>query len=200
VLAAFGRHEAPVLHLAHGLPAGSSAFLCQGIFSNDRSQPVIVEWFAVSFEGGKPGAVVPFEEFLQATRLHELPANPGHVPSDAELAALLALRVPAVEAARKYLDDIRADRAERLSEPLRAGHRKLIEWAKRRKEHLRASVFEKSQAGGLFRNMAKEKKASRRITEVDELVHERGLWIQKSMKTVPEPYIRLAAVLVAAPA
>lgn len=197
VLAAFGRHEAPVLHLTRSV--GDCAFLCQGIFSNLRSQPVIVEWFAVPFSAGQAGAVVSFDDLLEATGLDGTPANPGHAPSREELAALEALREPAVKAARKHMDEVRADRAEQIAEPLRAGLRDLMAWAKRRKDHLEASMFDKAQGGGLVRNVNKARRATHRISEAEALLKDRKLWIEKSMKTVREPYIRIAAVLVAAP-
>src|SRR5262249_30968944 len=47
VLGSFQRHEAPILKLGKGLGAHSAVVVFQGMVSNRRSQPAIVEWFGV---------------------------------------------------------------------------------------------------------------------------------------------------------
>ena len=110
VLAAFGRHEAPVLRVSQGLEPGTSAFLFQGLYSNKRSQPMIVKWFAVPFKNDEPGAPISFEELRDLTKLKGSPSNPTGSLSAQQAAKLNDLRTRASRAAREFMKQQRAER------------------------------------------------------------------------------------------
>ncbi len=65
VLSAFGRHEAPVLELDLELDKGEVCFVFQGIYSNRRSQPVIVEWFVIPMLEMKAQTPLSFKQLVE---------------------------------------------------------------------------------------------------------------------------------------
>ncbi len=52
MLAAFGRHEPPVLAGVPNLAADETAFVLSGLVPNRRSHPLLYEWLAVTYRGG----------------------------------------------------------------------------------------------------------------------------------------------------
>src|SRR5690606_97022 len=101
VLTAFGRHEAPVVAVPQGRDADERVVVLQGLASNCRGQPVLIETVGVRFRGAAAPTLEPFASLVARTGLdRELP-NPGHrgdVPK--ELTALLA---PAVERMSEHM-------------------------------------------------------------------------------------------------
>ena len=69
MLAAFGRHEAPVLAGVPNLAADETVFVLSGLVPNRRSHPLLYEWIAVAYRGARYEAVVPFDEVLARTGL-----------------------------------------------------------------------------------------------------------------------------------
>jgi hypothetical protein len=67
VMCRFLRHEAPLI-VASKLGKGQAAYLFQGVLSNRRSQPVVVEWFAVHLvRPANKFRVASFEKLLTET-------------------------------------------------------------------------------------------------------------------------------------
>jgi len=69
VLAKFGRHDAPVIISQH-LQPNEYIYLFQGIMSNMKSQPLLVEWFGVVYEGDSKNDVIFLKEVIQKTGLN----------------------------------------------------------------------------------------------------------------------------------
>lgn len=192
VLSALGRHQALVVTVPAGLAPDDALFLFQGIYSNHRSQAVLVDWFAVPFRDGVPQSPVPWEQALDRAGLRDVKGNPG-----AEMipASLLDLRQTAVDSAREHMRAIRAQRAEQVSAPLRAGIRELLAW--KEKSHnrlLRQGQLAFDKRGAPLTALEKRLEGDRR--HVDAVYQERKRWIEDGMRTVEEPYLRLAAVFV----
>ncbi len=195
VLGKFARHEAPVLRLAKGLGSDERVVIFQGVISNNRSQPVLVEWFGVRFEGSQPAGVAPLAELVAATGLHAVTSNPGGALStrlEQELSGLLG---PGVEFARTYMLGLRKQRAADIAEPLREGLRKVKRWHDQRAADLeswREALVAKQ--GKLRSDQVKRLEGER--SEVQKRHQARRDWISNRMQTVPEPYLRVAAVLI----
>ena len=84
MLAAFGRHEAPVLAGAPGLAADETVFVLSGLVPNRRSHPLLYEWIAVSYRGARFEAVVPFDEVLARTGLGRDGVANRSLPADTD--------------------------------------------------------------------------------------------------------------------
>ena len=198
VLAAFGRHEAPVLRMARGLEPGTQVFLFQGVYSNRLSQPLIVRWFGIPFRGAKAGEPIELEALVDDLGLASSPANPSGGLDDDSRGALEGLRIPATEAARSYMSEQRLLRAESLSATLKQSLSELSAWKASREQVHQLEMYTKTADGKTVRNQARVRRAEQRIEDTRKLVAKREEWIKMGLKTTEEPYLRLVAVFVAA--
>ena len=186
VLAMLARHEAPVLKVGQGLAAGQTLFLCQGVFSNQRSQPVLVEWLGVLLDvNGKPQEGWSLSQLAERVGLLSELQNPGlEVP-----ARLKSWRAPVVHWLREELKRRRLLRGDELVERLKTEQRKLKAWGRQ----VRA-ILEKRAQGDL--NSTQRQRLARERDELERMMRERQEYIDKSLRTEAEPYIRLVAVMV----
>ena len=195
VLGRFARHEAPVLRLARGLASDERVVLFQGVVSNHRGQPTVADWFGVRFRGTTPAGTTSLEDLVAATRLDRSLANPGGGLPDTLAAELRALLTPAVAYARDHMLDLRNTRASELARPLRDGLRKVRRWRDRRLADLERWSEERIAAHGKLRK-DQERRLEDEKREVEKRYQERQRWIDEGMRTVRDPYLRVAAVLI----
>lgn len=173
VLSALGRHAAWVVPVAGDLGGDDALFLFQGMFSNQRSQPVIVDWFGVPIRAGAVGEVVDLDQALERSGLRVGASNTASTDVPATLSGH---RAEAVAAAREHMARLRAERASSLSQMLTESVRKLSAW-KRETQRL-----------------ASKRGDPRAADEAEKIYDERKQWIDQTLRTVAEPYLRLAAV------
>lgn len=194
VLSALGRHEAWIVRVPRGLAPDDALFLFQGVYSNHLSQSVLVDWFAVPFRDKKPQAVIGWDAALERSGLRNVTGNPGveGVP-----ASLLGLRTEAVAAARSHMEDLRNHRAAEIGKPLRAGLGSLGAWRDRSLRRLAGERAKLAHGTGII-SAPKRRRIDAEEKEVRDLYEERHRWIQQGIRTVDEPYLRLAAVFVRA--
>ena len=160
-----------------------------------RSQPTIAEWFSILFAEEKV-SISSFPELLTATGLSANTPNPGGELDETTHNRLRTHLPQAVEAARQHMKNLRQQRAEVLARPLREGLGKVKVW----KELSLAQIEKKKQA--LTAQGRKLRKDQRRRLEdqqrgIEKVYEERKAWINEGMRTVPAPYLRLAAVFIA---
>jgi len=191
VLSALSRHEAWVVRVPGDLEPDDALFLFQGVLSNQRSQTVLVDWFAVPFRSGKAGAVLSRDEALRRSGLRDVRGNPG---TETVPASLAPLRTTAVEKAREHMQSLRLNRAGEISKPLRDGLRKLLAWRDKSSKRLHDERLSASK-GGATVPVHQRRRLDAQEKEVQDVYEERKRWIER-METVPEPYLRLAAVFV----
>ena len=194
VLSALGRREAWVVRVPDGLDPDDCLFLFQGVYSNQRSQSVLVDWFAVPFQGSTPQAVIPREEAIRRSGLIGVKGNPGiaHVPD-----TLASLRMPAVETAKAHMQNLRSVRATEIAGPLRDGMRALTAWRDSSLKLINDRRLLAAKGGATIptpirRRLEAEERG------VQAAYEDRRQWIDQGLRTVDEPYLRLAAVFVRA--
>lgn len=194
VLAAFERHEAPLLLVQQGLTPGETLFVIQAQLTNRRGQPVVVEWFGVSCDEQAPQKVLPFADIVSETGLDQRLANPGRELPDAARKDLEKLLPGVVAKARSHMDDIRIRRMEMLSSALKDQITGLTKWHEQR---LAAIDAERNQyaSNGKTIPANKRKVLEREQQEADKILAERKEWLDEGMKTNPNPYLRVVAVL-----
>jgi len=195
VLGEFLRHEAPVLQVARGLEGSERIFLFQGVVSNQRSQPTLVEWFGVRFHRGQPTGTALMTEILESTGLSKAIPNPGGGLSEQVESDLLSLRSAAVTKAREYMQGERKKRAEQISGPLREGLRQVKAWRDKSIADLDQRKARLSGRHGRLRKDQERRLADAR-NEIEKRHAARREWIDKGMRTAPEPYLRVVAVLI----
>lgn len=192
LVAAFDRHEAPVLRLGRGLAATETVVLMQGQLTNERGQPVIVQWFGVSLTGSTPSRIRPLGPLLQETGLDRPQANPNQ-PLPADLRDRIRDLLPAaVEYGRDYMLRLRQERMAELADALKSSLRQVTAWHDRRLEQIEAA---RSTRDGRALPGPQRKRLDAEEHEVRETRRARIEWLQEGMRTNPSPYLRVAAVL-----
>jgi len=178
VLSLFSRHEAPVLTVRQGVGDGHTAYLFQGIFSNQRSQPVLVAWPVVVL--GRRGERVEelmLEEFAARVGLDQELVNPGKA---ADLKPAGAFLPQAVMRARELLKGLRTQRGDELRQRLKDEERKLRDWAAKKKAELD--------------RRPPSKMLEREREDLERVEKDRREYLRKSLTTEPDPYLRVVAV------
>lgn len=178
VLALFTRHEAPVLKMPE---VGQTVYLFQGVVSSRRSQPVLVKWFGVS-----DGTIIPFADLLE--RLSRAVTNPGSQFDDAPLYQGLPA---AIKQARDHLEQERVSHCKERAALLRPGQLRVREWYNKKMRE-----FEKRETSGSLRTEADRRRPEPDREEVTKRVAARKEWVENGLKTEPDAYLRLAAVLI----
>jgi hypothetical protein len=69
VLAAFGRHEAPVITLHGALEPDETAFILSGLVPNRKGHPLVHHWFGVVFRAGVFQGIEGFQDVVKRTDL-----------------------------------------------------------------------------------------------------------------------------------
>ena len=186
--AAFGRHEAPVLAGVPGLAADEAVFVLSGLVPNRRGHPLLYEWVAVTYRGERRGALLPFDELLARTGLgRRAVANRGR---QADLPALRRLLPDAVALARERVVERRRGFEDRVNDKL---NRELaaLEALKARQIRRLEERLERSDQSQAFKR-AREERARRGI---DAIFDEYLTWVEDTMTTEPQPWMRVACVM-----
>lgn len=197
LVAAFDRHEAPVLQLGRGLVRDETVFVLQGQLTNERGQPVVVEWFGVSCDTHEARAVRPFAQLLADTGLDRPQANPGRPLSEAAATHLRELLPKAVQRGRSHMAEVQRARAESLSAPLKKNLAAVGAWSRQRLAQIEAERQGHAQKKQTV-PAPKRRRLELEEREVQAVRDERQRWLQEGMRTNPNPYLRVAAVLVSA--
>jgi len=183
----FGRHQAPVLGLSRGLRPQEAVFILFGSFPNRRGTPVLSRWVSVVFVDHQFSAIEPFTETLARTALGQEPIpNPGGI----ETADLLPLRSPAIEAAQNYLRQERATFDGALSTQLQE--------QKARMDQLQGQHLEQLTLrfdGDNRPDPARQQRRQGELSRIEKIFKDYRDWVNLSMTTEPEPFIKLVAVL-----
>ena len=185
----FGRDEAP-LGVLPDLPEGSTIFLMNGSFPNQKSTSLVDEYFGLRYEKGKFAEAMPLREALSYGKLRcgkELP-NPidreSHCSREKE--ACQALLPDAVERARKYLSGFYEKYQKKTQPQIDDEISKLADLENKHREYQIS----------LFQNRS-ERKLNESLRKVDELFTSFVRWVNETMTIENNPYIRVIAVLTA---
>lgn len=184
MMAAFGRHSAPVICLDEGLEPNEQVIVLSGLLPNRKSQPVIHRWFAVSFIGQRLVNVTSFEALQTRIALgtRPLPNRPQTVDTKAMVKNLLPLAVVKIE------DQMIALRNEYNAQALPRVQEHVEEL-----DQLRIAQLE-AQLKLLGDDVSLEAKRRR----IDNIFNEYKQWIKDTLETEPVPFIQVVAAFVAA--
>ena len=188
MLAAFGRHQAPVMVGVPRLADDEAVFVLSGVVPNRKSHPLVHEWVAVTFRGGEHVGVEPFKALLDRTDLkkREVP-NRG---TDMDLDALSGLLPDAVERAKQWLDGRRQEFEDRMNERLDRELAALEELKERRIEQL-VLKLERSQRTEAF----KGHQQSTGEREIKQIFDDYLEWVEDTMTLEHQPYIKVVCVM-----
>ncbi|MEX2530806.1 MAG: DEAD/DEAH box helicase [Gemmatimonadota bacterium] len=187
VLAAFGRHEAPVLALSHGLEAGETVLLLSGVVPNRKGQPLVHRWFGARFEGEDFRSIEELPSLLDRTALgrRSIP-NPTRLMDDEILQGLLRR---AVDEGRAWMLHRRQEFEERINEKLNAELRGLERLRERQVRQLDLRFDDDLSP-------AERQGKDERRREIDRIFDDYLEWVQDTMTTEDRPYLQVVAALI----
>ena len=188
MLAAFGRHEAPVLAGVPNLAVDETVFVLSGLVPNRRSHPLLYEWIAVAYRAARYEAVVPFDEVLARTGLGRGGVANRGLRTDTD--ALWSLLPDAVARGRDWVVERRRAFENRINERLNDELQALEELKARRLRQLELQL-ERSDQSETFKRSREER--GRR--DIDTIFDEYLTWIEDTMTTEPQPYIKVVCVM-----
>ncbi|AFY71950.1 helicase domain protein (plasmid) [Thalassoporum mexicanum PCC 7367] len=183
----FGRHQAPVLKLPD-LSVNESVFILFGNFPNRRGTSILSRWISSVFSGGEFMRIEPFDDTVERTQLgkKQVP-NPGQI----SINHLLPLRNEAIAKARAYLNDEQKLFNANLSTKLKEQKERLDKLQQSHMDKIEQSFDRNSQLSRI--------QQQRRIGElgrIDKIFKDYRDWVELSMTTETEPFIKLVAVLI----
>ncbi len=183
MMAAFGRHSAPVICLDEGLAPNEQVIVLSGLLPNRKSQPVIHRWFAVSFIGQRLTSVTSFEALQARLRLgaRPLPNRPQAPDVRATVQRLLPLAVVKIE------DQMIALRQAYNAQALPRVQEHVKELEQLREAQLEVQLKLLDDGSSLD--------AKRR--RIDNIFNEYTQWIRDTLETEPVPFIQVIAAFVA---
>lgn len=183
VVAAFGRHEAPVLSLPEVLNPGEVVFILSALIPNRKGQPLLHHWFGVTFEQNVFNRIEPFEQLLARTGLGK-----RRFPNKGDSVAIEPLRAllpEAVQQAKTFMTQERKTFEDTINDKLEEHLRALERLKGKQYRQLELFYQEKKQLG--------RKEQERR--EIDRKFDDFINWVEDTMTTEDNPFIQVIAVL-----
>jgi superfamily II DNA or RNA helicase len=181
----FRRQEAPVIRSSHLRP-GEMAFILMGLIPNRKGQSLVVEWQVATHLPGAPIQLETYEDFIQRARLFAdtLP-NSGQA---VDLQPLHGQLPEAIKTMRKHMVARQGEfatamdeRLERTLTDLKRLQGKQIQQLELRLEKLVEGV--------------RESRRAQRTQQIHRVFDEYRQWVEDTLTTEPEPYIRVLAAV-----
>jgi hypothetical protein len=190
VLAKFARHDAPIIISQHIKP-NEYIYLFQGIMSNMKSQPLLVEWFGVVYQGDSKNDVIFLDEVIQKTGLANDMLNPQSASGNIDM--MERNLESAVEEASEWMVEFNKDRGQGLLKRMKNDGKRFKIWYEKSHEELkRLETLEVNKYGKMRKHI--HEKIEHRHHEIELLKSNRDEWLNESMKAVKAPYLKLACV------
>ncbi|MBI3302225.1 MAG: ATP-dependent helicase, partial [Deltaproteobacteria bacterium] len=188
VLAAFGRHQAPVLTLREVLAPTEVVFIVSGLIPNRKAHPLVHRWFGVRFTNGQFDRIEDFEAVCGRTRVGQQRfPNPG---SAVDIEALKHLLPEAVSQARRWMHEQRRQFEDTINEELNAHLTALERLRTKQYDQLELRFADTQQIATIVQG---RKERERRA--IDQIFDDYLEWVQDTMTTEDHPYIQMVAVL-----
>jgi hypothetical protein len=188
VLAAFGRHQSPVLELQGALNSDEVIFILSGLIPNLKSHPLIHRWFGVTFNNGGFSDIEEFESLINRTGLGK--KDFPNKDSNIEMVALQQMLPEAIEQAKLWMSNERKKFENQINLKL---NDQLEALEKLRGKQL-IQLELKFEGSKLSKRMVRSRKEKKR-REIDIIFDEYMDWVEDTMTTEDKPYIQVIAVL-----
>ena len=159
--------------------------------SNMKSQPLLVEWFGVVFNGDLLIEVIYLKNVIKKTGLDREIVNPQ---TESENIPLMDKHLnDAVKEASEWMVDFNVQRGQSLLKRIKNDEKRFIVWYKKSILELEKLETTEVTKYGKTRKHIKEKIEHRRH-EIELLKSNREKWLNETMKAVKAPYLKLACV------
>ena len=183
----FGRQEAPLVSLAHGVESNEMYFVLAGLIPNRRGTPLVDEWFVLRYVDGKYQETLSIEELIKRTGFDSdsLP-NIGK-SGDADCQSAETLLPDVIRRASSEMDRSYRGYKEFSEDQILAELDKLMKLEKRHKQHIQEKYEQLSFIG-------KERRRDQEERKIEEIFKEFYDWVKDSMEIQDQPYLRVIAV------
>jgi ERCC4-related helicase len=188
LLAAFGRHEAPVLELQGALNSDEVIFILSCLIPNLKSHSLVHRWFGVTFNDGNFTCIEEFESLVNRIGLGK--NNFPNRDKIIEMETLQQMLPEAIEQAKLWMSNERKKFEDLINAKLNEQLNALEKL--RKKQHVQLEFkFGGSKLSEKIIGSRKEKKSR----EIDTIFDEYMDWVEDTMTTEDKPYIQVIAVL-----
>ena len=188
LLAAFGRHEAPVLVLKDCLGKNETVYILSGLIPNRKGQPLVHRWAGVVFNQDRYSGIEDIRELLSRTGLAR--KQYPNSSRDMDLSKIQMCLPNAINHFTEWMVNKRKEFENHINKELDE-HLKSLDKLKNKQYHQLEIDFHDSR---LSEKTVQDKK-NRRKRQIDELFDEYMKWIEETMTTEKNPYIQVVAVL-----
>jgi len=190
VLAKFGRHDAPVI-IIDKLAQNEYVYLFQGIMSNMKSQPLLVEWFGVVYKDNNKSDVMFLKETLEYVGFNREVTNPM---SECQITSMIESNLgEAVNEASEWMIELNKERGQALQQRMKVDEIRFRNWHSKSLAELERMEEAEVNKNGTVRKHIREI-IEHRKSDIDKLQNNRQQWLEETMKAVKAPYLKLACV------
>jgi superfamily II DNA or RNA helicase len=179
VLTSFGRLEAPIITLPSVLKESEQIFLVYGLIPNKKGQPLIHHWMGIRFTDNKFQDVMTFKELITQTEI-DTRKYPNATSNPQDFSTLLP---ETITKAREEMNRIWKQFEDQINEKLHTEYTAL--------EQLKAKHYQ--QLEFKFAAMSSDNRDSKK-RGIDKIFDEFFDWLDTSMTTENNPYIRVVAL------
>ena len=183
----FGRQEAPLVTLAHGISPEEMYFVIAGLIPNRRGTPLVDEWFVLRYSQGKYQETISMEELIKRTGFGSDTLPNIGAGSNMDIVPVENLMPDAIERAKEFMDRSYHAYKDFSNEQVDAELDKLAKLEKRHKEHIKVKYEQMSFIG-------KERRKDQEDRKIEEIFQEFVTWVTDSMEIQQESYLRVIAV------
>ena len=179
----FERGQAPMIGIPGKLSTGETIFVISGSIPNQKSTPLVDEWFGLVFRDGKFIETIDMHEVIRRTGIRSMHLSNIDAITEDDVHAAEELRDNAIIHAREFLGGKFWDYQNRMNPLLDEEVEKLIALQEKHHEYYQLTLFEQ------------ERKLEEKNRSVDELFEEFITWVTETLTIQDNPYIRIIAVL-----
>lgn len=185
VLAHFGRHTAPVIE-SPALAKGEHAFVMMALIPNRKGQALLVDWQVVVFAPNGQTSLEPFEPFAERAKLKaETLPNSGKELDATNLQAKLP---QAVALMNQHMVGQQQTFAAQLKERLAGTLAELEKLQHKQIEQLELALEKQLET-------VKQARREQRSKTIHQVFDDYRQWVEDTMTTEPQPYIRVLAAV-----
>ena len=179
----FDRGQAPMIGIPEKLSIDETIFVISGSIPNQKSTPLVDEWFGLVFSDGKYVETIDMHEVIRRTGIRSNKFVNIDAIREEEICSAEALREEAVSHAREYLREKYQEYQNRINPLLDEEVEKLIALQEKHHQYYQLTFFEQ------------ERKLEEKNRSVDELFERFIAWVTETLTIQDNPYIRIIAVL-----
>lgn len=178
----YGRGEAPIVGLSDVLKSTETIFIVTGSIPNERSTPLVDEWFGLSYENGIFKSSLSMNEVLRKTKFRSMNIPNSNALTEENVGETTQLLPDVVKHAGEYLHGYYQEYETKMRPLIDEEIDKLAALETKHK-YYQLSLFES------------ERKKSEQERRVDELFDKFTSWVTETLTIHNNPYIRIVTVL-----